>query len=161
LTFVVACSGCAATAVPSSAKIARGGPSNEHDEGASIPPRCAPPDAPSAPPPAPSHPSGGVTALAFSPDGRFLARMTAGELDILDLFARRLHIAIGLGWQRASLAFSGDGAQIAIADGAIVSIFDLPEPRLVARFRAARDEVHALAFAPRDASLVTASHDSF
>lgn len=112
-------------------------------------------------------PTEGVSylAVAASPDGRTLAVATKEAVTLLALASgeplHRFPLEDGEGhpWKggRVGLAFSPDGALLAVAQGAVV-LYDLPGRRPVKRFGGDARLSSAVAFSPDGALLASAAN---
>jgi WD40 repeat protein len=114
----------------------------------------------------PTRPAG-ITAVAFSPDGRTLAAATdhlahggpTSELWLIDVRAGRLReVAVRAPFVTRGLAFSPDGKRLAFQRAPDVVILDLETGRLT-HLPGHAQAVNRLAFAPDGKTLATAGQD--
>ncbi len=98
-----------------------------------------------------------VTALAFTPDGRFLA---SGSMDrtvhLWDLTEGRESVTFTNYTDRLTgLAFSPDGKTLATASGQQLTLLDITSHTEVSQLRGHQSRVTGLAFSPDGQSLIT------
>jgi hypothetical protein len=106
-----------------------------------------------------------VTALAFSPDERFLAVGTYGQVVLWDLVdGHPAGVIPEVPGPVHALAFSGDGRRIALGTGlparsGLVQVYTVPDATKIHEFTGHGDVVYALALRPDGAQLASASFD--
>jgi WD40 repeat protein len=102
-----------------------------------------------------------VTGVALSPDGRLLAAVNQdGVVKLWDRSADRERGTLAGSRARAScLAFSPDGARLAVAEGNQVRVWDTADGTLRQTLSGHRDLIRCLAFSPDGAALATAGND--
>jgi RNA polymerase sigma factor (sigma-70 family) len=101
------------------------------------------------------------TALAFSPDGRCLARQHGGEVFLWETAAAKPRLRIrGVSESMPALAFSPDGRLLAGATWQAAVVWDAATGAVVARLVGHQDGIYAVAFTPDGRHLVTGSGDT-
>ena len=108
-------------------------------------------------------PSGRVTRLAFSRDGKMLAASTEGSVATAWDVAEAAPI-VSLAWpggEAKYLAFSPDGRALATAgDDEVLRVWDIPAGTLRAGLLGHADGINWVAFSPDGRTLATASKDA-
>ena len=104
---------------------------------------------------------GGVTSVAFSPDGQRIAGgYTDASVRVWDTATgAELTIFRGHGYSVNSLTFSPDGGRVASAGGAIVLLWDVESGKELAVFQGHTDEVTSVAFSPDGRWIASGSRD--
>jgi dipeptidyl aminopeptidase/acylaminoacyl peptidase len=104
-----------------------------------------------------------VLGLAFSPDGRWLAWSEPGARSVHRRDATTGRVERGwlppLSTHAAALAYSADGARLAVVTGWGVTLFDSAGGKRLRELRGHRGLIWGLAWSPGGPTLATASND--
>lgn len=106
---------------------------------------------------------GSVWLPSFSPDGNLLAASWVSEAEavvrVVDLPSGETLAELGPFDDLAASAFSPDGRRLAVADGAVVQVFDLAMREATMTLEGHSGLVAAIRWSPDRRSIATGSHD--